>query len=161
LTRERGVRALPYSEWEIAAEKTYRAIGRFIFEFSQVEYAIRYYLAEEIKLDENHFSAIVESYDVGLLCTVSIKVFKQSRHPTDAANIEKLINRFRAFSDERNRVAHGLWVPSKEGGTVHYVPRGNLRPGWFSQQAEFLEKRSKELSALRVELENALAGLLQ
>src|SRR5260221_10296229 len=111
------------SEWEVSSEKTYRAIGRFIFEFSQAEYAIRYYLAEEIKLDEKHFSAVIESYDVGLLCTVAIKVFKQSRNAQSAERIEKLVKRFRALSDERNRVAHGLWVPSKEGGTVHYVPR--------------------------------------
>ena len=32
-----------------AFEKTYRAIGRFIFEFSQVEYTLRYYLGQEIR----------------------------------------------------------------------------------------------------------------
>ena len=57
------------------AEKTYRAIGRFMFEFSQVEYTIRHYLAEEIGLNEEHFAAVVESYDVGVLCTVTIEVF--------------------------------------------------------------------------------------
>jgi hypothetical protein len=49
---------------QTSTEKTYPAIGRFIFEFSQVEYAIRHYLAEEIRLDEEHFSAVVESKDV-------------------------------------------------------------------------------------------------
>ena len=49
------------------AEKTYRAIGRFMFEFSQVEYTIRHHLAEEIGLKEKHFSAVVESYEVGAL----------------------------------------------------------------------------------------------
>lgn len=42
------------------AEKTYRAVGRFMFEFSQVEYSIRHYLAEQIGLDEEHFVAVVE-----------------------------------------------------------------------------------------------------
>jgi hypothetical protein len=51
---------------QVAAEKTYRAIGRFIFEFSQAEYTIRHYLAQEIGLDEEHFSAVVESYDVAI-----------------------------------------------------------------------------------------------
>jgi hypothetical protein len=50
-----------------AAEQTYRAIGRFMFEFSQIEYMVRYYLAETIQLKEEYFSAVVESYDVAAL----------------------------------------------------------------------------------------------
>jgi hypothetical protein len=37
------------------AEKTYRAIGRFMFEFSQVEYTIRHHLAEEIGIRKSIF----------------------------------------------------------------------------------------------------------
>ena len=93
------------------SEQTYRAIPRFIFEFSQAEFAIRHYLAQEIGLDETHFSAVAESYDVGLLCTVAIEVFNKSRANTNAAAIKDLINNFRALNDNRNRVAHGLWIP--------------------------------------------------
>ena len=113
---------------QASAEKTYRAIGRFVFEFSQVEYTIRYHLAEEIGLDEEHFSAVVESYDAGLLCTVAIEVFKNSREQNNAARIQELIKNFRNLTDDRNRIAHGLWVPFREGGTVHYVPRRSLKP---------------------------------
>jgi hypothetical protein len=111
------------SEWEIASEKTYRAIGRFIFEFSQAEYTIRHYLAEEIKLDEKYFAPVVESYDVGVLCTVAKQVFLSTRDGKNAARIETLINKFSKMSHERNRVAHGLWVPFKDGGTVHITSR--------------------------------------
>ena len=55
----------------VDAEKTYRAIGRFVFEFSQVEYTIRHYLASEIDLKEEYFTAVMESYDVALLCAVA------------------------------------------------------------------------------------------
>ena len=58
------------------AEHTYRAIGRFIFQFSQAEYTIRHHLAQEIGLDEAHFSAVVESYDAVLLCNVAKAVFE-------------------------------------------------------------------------------------
>jgi hypothetical protein len=63
------------------AERTYKAIGRFIYEFSQVEYTIRYYLAERIGLHEEYFSAVIESYDVALLIAVAKQVFKKSIHP--------------------------------------------------------------------------------
>ena len=149
---------MPKSEWEIVSDKTYRAIGRFIFEFSQAEYTIRHYLAEEIELDEKHFAPVVESYDVGVLCTVAKQVFLNTRDGKNAARIEMLINKFSKMSHQRNRVAHGLWVPFKDGGTVHHVPRGNLKPARFSEQADRLEKGADELQAMRAQLEEAFLG---
>jgi hypothetical protein len=61
------------------SEKTYRAIGRFIFEFSTVEFAIRFILAKELGLDFKQYRAVVESYDVAMLCTVAKNVFLQNR----------------------------------------------------------------------------------
>jgi hypothetical protein len=138
----------------VAAEKTYRAIGRFIFQFSQAEYTIRHYLAQEIGLAEEHFVAVIESYDVALLCTVAKEVFGKSHANTNAAAIKELIKRFLALNVERNRVAHGLWVPSKDGGTVHHVPR-NLKSRTDANQAAALEKLADEACSLRAELERA------
>jgi hypothetical protein len=149
---------MPKSEWEIASDKTYRAIGRFIFEFSQAEYTIRHYLAEEIRLDEKYFAPVVESYDVGVLCTVAKQVFLSTRDGKNAARIKMLINKFLKMSHERNRVAHGLWVPFKDGGTVHHVPRGDLKPARFSEQADGLEEGADELREMRAQLEEAFLG---
>ena len=137
-----------------AEEKVYRAIGRFICEFSQVEYTIRHYLAEEIGLKEEHFTPVVESYDVAALCTVAKKIFAKRRPCEFAARIEKGINRFFDLNNDRNRVAHGLWVPFTDGGIVHHVPR-DLNAVRLQNQAGELEKRADELNALRVELESA------
>jgi hypothetical protein len=138
-----------------ARKKTYRAIGHFMFEFSQTEYTIRHYLAEEIGLNEEHFAAVVESYDVGALCTVAIEVFTKARAEENAILIKTLINRFRRLNDERKRVAHGLWVPFKEGGTVHYVSRSSLKPTWSTNQAEALEKLADKACKLDAELKTA------
>jgi hypothetical protein len=82
------------NELDVAAEKTYRAIGRFIFAFSQLEYTIREYLAEEIRLKEEHFSAVVESYDAARLCKVSLKVFEKTLMEKQFPLIKDLINKF-------------------------------------------------------------------
>ena len=141
------------------AEKTYRAIGRFIFEFSQVEYIIRHYLAEEIGLKEEYFTPMVESYDAAMLCNVAKEVFGKRRPGKFASRIEKCISRFYELNPIRNRVAHGLWVPFKEGGTVHHVPR-NLNAVRLENQAGELEKCADQLNALRAELESAFAAYL-
>jgi hypothetical protein len=143
---------------EQAAEKTYRAIGRFMFEFSQVEYAIRHCLAEEIRLNENYFAAVMESHDVSMLVAIAIDVYKKSRGE-DAEQIQKLLNRFRGINDLRKRVAHGLWVPFKDGGTVHYVARSKLSPSQFSEQAKELEEHADELCQLRADLEREFSAI--
>jgi hypothetical protein len=142
-------------------EKTFRAIGRFIFEFSQVEYTIRYYLAEEIGLKEEHFTPVVESYDTAMLCNVAKEVFAKRRPGQFFARVEECIKCFQKLNNIRNRVAHGLWVPFKEGGTVHYVPRNlNVNPGGLQNQAEDLEKYADQLNALRAKLEGAFGAYL-
>jgi hypothetical protein len=82
-------------------------------------------------------------------------VFNKSRANTNAACIKDLLNDFRALNDNRNRVVHGLWVPFKDGGTVHYVPRGNLKSNSAVDQAVALEKLADKACRLRAELERA------
>ncbi|HEY8008695.1 MAG TPA: hypothetical protein VIE66_18325 [Methylocella sp.] len=138
-----------------AAGKTYHAIGRFIFEFSQAEYTIRHYLAEEIRLDEAYFSAVIETYDVGLLCSVAKEVFDKTRANENAQKIKDLINKFHELNVIRNRVAHGLWVPFKDGGMVHHVPRNNPKSRMGANQAAALEKFADDARSLRADLEHA------
>jgi len=142
---------------QAAAEQTYRAIGRFMFEFSQVEFAIRHHLAEEIGLNGEHFSAVVESYDVGVLTTVAKEVFKKTRNKENGTEIGKLLDRFRELNEGRKRVAHGLWVPFMEGGTVHYVSRNKLTSSRFKDQAKELEKQADKMCQLRADLETAFS----
>lgn len=144
---------------QAAADKTYHAIGRFVFAFSQVEYTIRHYLGEAINLNEDYFTPVLESYDVALLCKVAKEVFAKQRSGKILAGIEKEIDRFLAINDVRNRVVHGLWNPYDDGGTVGHVSRNRLKPKMFQNQAEELEKLADELRALERNLGNAIALL--
>ena len=96
---------------------------------------------------------------MALLTNVAIKVFEKSRGD-DAAAICKSLNLFHKMNDVRKRVAHGLWVPFKEGGTVHYTSRSKLAPAHFTEQAQHLEQLSDELSQLRADFENEAFNVL-
>jgi hypothetical protein len=109
---------------QATTEQTFRAIGRFMYEFSQVEYTIRVYLAQEIRLSDEHFH-VAMALDVALLCNVTKKVF--AKVPA-AARITAAINEFFEINAVRTRVAHGLWVPFREGGSVHHVSRNTREP---------------------------------
>jgi hypothetical protein len=77
------------------------------------------------------------------------RFFAKSRGKNNAAVIESLIDEFFELNRVRVRVAHGLWVPEKEGGTVLHVPR-SLKPSRFAEQAVELERnadKAKDLSS--------------
>jgi hypothetical protein len=99
------------------------------------------------------------SYDVALLCAVAKQVLITSRGEHESARIRKLVDELYALNAERVRVVHGLWVPHREGGTVHHVSRSNLKPAWFANQAEAFEKKANEANALRARLEQKFAAL--
>jgi hypothetical protein len=56
----------------------------------------------------------------------------------------------------RVRVAHGLWVPFKEGGTVHRLSRQSLKRVMSAGQAQELEKYASETNQLRSRLEKLM-----
>jgi hypothetical protein len=84
-------RIKPMSDADQAIEKTYRAIGRFVFEFSQVEHFIKFFLGEVIGLGNEHFDAVMSAFDVAKLCNVAKVVFSDK---VGANEIEKHLNRF-------------------------------------------------------------------
>jgi hypothetical protein len=137
----------------LTAEKTYRAIGRFVFEFSQLEYAIRHYVAEEVGVMTEYFNAIM-THDFATLCTGAIEVFRHSYSDKRERfeKMERLLNRARTLGNERNSVAHGLWVPFQDGGKVIHVPR-SLKAKISTEQAKTLEEKADQANALRAEIE--------
>jgi hypothetical protein len=60
-----------FQDWQLDSERTYRAIGRLMYEFSQLEYALRHAVGDELK--QEHFVETISVFDVGVLCTLAIK----------------------------------------------------------------------------------------
>ena len=57
--------------------ETYRAIGHFIAQFSLLELSLRVKLADEMKIENDDFDAIVSPYDFAMLCSVVENVFSR------------------------------------------------------------------------------------
>jgi len=140
------------------AEETYLAIGHFIFEFSQLEYALRHFISEGSGVKEE-FSEAVISHDFAMLCTIASKVLVSGDAATQKAWAAVLSDCPR-LNGVRVRVAHGLWVPFKGGGTVHHFSRQSLKRVMNADQAYELEKYAVETNTLRSKLEKLVyAGI--
>lgn len=138
------------------AHATYLAIGRFIFEFSQLEYALRFYVAQEANISDKHFEAIM-THDFALLCTSAEEILGPGFTNEDGEKrFRQFIKSCKKLNNERVRVAHGLWVPFKEGGTVHHTSRSSLKSTMSQEQGKNLEEQADIAQGLRSDLENLI-----
>ena len=136
-------------------DRFYCAIGRFIFEFSQLEYSIRHYVANAISLREQYFNSIM-THDFALLCNIARSVFSQQLSAAQAQNLKKLLSNCLSLNDDRNKVAHGLWVISRDGGRLHYVSRGKFEASSYFHEVDGLIRKADFARDLRFELERIL-----
>jgi hypothetical protein len=130
------------------SEETYLAIGRFIFEFSQLEHSLRVYIGEKLNLGED-LELVVMSHDFSMLCTTATKVLAVPGNADADKALTKMISECRRINDVRVRVSHGLWVPFRSGGTVHQISRRTLTQTMSINQAQELVKCADETAMLR------------
>lgn len=138
-------------------EPTYLAIGRFIFEFSQLEYTLRYQIAEAIGLADRFLDSVI-THDFALLCTAAKQVLSEKLDEAAKRQLKRILNDCLSLNQERVRVAHGLWVPFREGGVVHHVPRTTLSDTRHVNQADHLWKQADKVQVLRNELDQLIAN---
>src|ERR1700748_1567690 len=130
-----------------AEDATYRAIGRFIASFCDLEGTLRLHLAVEIKLDLNYMTAVV-THDFALLCTAVSTVFSKTlKTEEERRRLKVLISKCRALNDIRVKVAHGQWFAFYEGGTVARVSRRTLATEDTNDMVKLLEKATNEVTA--------------
>jgi hypothetical protein len=135
------------------SEETYLAIGRFMFEFSQLEMSLRHNIALEAGVKDRYFDAVM-THDFALLCTIAQELLGQSWDSEEqSARLVRIIKECRKLNDVRVRVAHGLWVPFRGGGTVHHVSRASLKSKMSSDQAQELEEKAQAINSLRADFE--------
>jgi hypothetical protein len=135
------------------SEETYLAIGRFMFEFSQLEMSLRHNIALEAGVKDRYFNAVM-THDFALLCTIAQELLGHSWESEEqSARLVAIIKECRKLNDVRVRVAHGLWVPYRAGGTVHHVSRSSLKPQMSSDQSQELEGKAQAINQLRSKFE--------
>jgi hypothetical protein len=126
------------------SEEFFRAIGEFIFKFSQLEHQLKSTLASYLKLRDDQFDVIVGPYDFAMLCTVAEKTIKldfdEEYHPA----LKSFFNRCRTLNDLRVVVAHGSW--STRG--ARHASRRSLEAKMHFEKPENLRKAAAEAKSL-------------
>src|SRR5258708_25132130 len=127
------------------SEEFFRAIGEFIFKFSQLEYLIKSALASYLKLRDDQFDAVVGPYDFAMLCTVAEKTIKLDFDAEYHPALKSFFNKCRKLNQEvRVVVAHGSW--SIEG--ARYASRQALEAKMHFEKPEKLLKAATDAISL-------------
>lgn len=143
----------PEIDWELARasnelrDRGLQGIGRFLFEFSQLEFTIQAVLTARLGLSEAYFNIVTAPYDFRKLCTVTCKV-SRIKYPTKKAEIEKLFKECLKLNDSRVIVAHGLWTDDMDGLSVRSVSRGTFQPQVHSFKKDELHRLSQKAQEL-------------
>jgi hypothetical protein len=114
-------------------------IGRFIHQFSQLQYSIRTVLGARIGLDQRYLDIITGPYDFRVLCTVTEKASIVA-DPSKKKDIEKLFKECLALNEKRVLVAHAMWFDEFDGLSARTFSRNSLQSETHSFKSDELER---------------------
>jgi hypothetical protein len=135
------------------------SIGKFIVEFSQIEFLIRALLSDLLKItDEHRFNAVLGPYDFSMLCTVTTTILRQD-FPERMVEVENVFKQCRALNDHRVRIAHGLWTYDPTGLIARHLSRQSLERTFYYQNHEELERLAETAQKLKIEVLTSFAHL--
>lgn len=165
--------------------KWFSAIGRFVFEFSQLEYTLKHHLAEAVGLEEAHFNSIM-THDFAMLCNIAEVVLLQEPKAPDwewpkemitppkrvtrrkifqidmatrILKMKEIIKECRQLNDIRVRVVHGLWAVGGGSGHLYHVSRQTLQNKKYFEQADDLATKADIACRLRDEISKAIYSI--
>lgn len=126
-------------------EALYRAIGYFIYWFSQLEFTVKARLANALDLDEGMFDIIIGPYDFAMLCTVTRQTLMRTAPETAKKRIKSFFDNCHKLNQKaRLIVAHGTWTHAG----VRHVSRSTLQANVHFAQIEDLEAYGREARRL-------------
>ncbi|MET4177345.1 hypothetical protein ABIB99_008469 [Bradyrhizobium sp. LA6.1] len=129
---------------ENTAPELFKAIGHFMFQFSQLEAVIRNSLASALGLKTNKNGDLITSaYDFRALCDVT-SGFLCNLYESDGEytkEVKSVFNACKTLNEDRVRVAHGTWL--LDGGTRHVSRQTFSAQDYFLKPGE-LQAKTKQ-----------------
>jgi hypothetical protein len=135
-------------------DRFFSAIGRFIFEFSQLEYTFKALIAQDMSLADEYFNTIM-THDFALLCTIAEDVFVRSAVDKEytSSKLNELLSKCRLLNEERNRIVQGLWFVGGKEGRLFLAPSGQSETKLHYEQADEVADLAERAGQYRMELE--------
>jgi hypothetical protein len=122
-------------------------IGRFIFEFSQLEFSIRAVLVSRLGLKDEYFNIVTGPYDFAKLCNVTREA-SIVRYPEKKHELDKLFKACLKLNETRVLIVHGMWVEDMDGLSLRIVSRGSFKTQTHSFKKDELTRHADKAQEL-------------
>jgi hypothetical protein len=128
-------------------DKGFKGIGRFLLEFSQLQFSIRFVLAARLGLDEKYFDIVTGPYDFAILCTVTEKA-SIVKYPEKRVQIEKVFKECRKLNESRVLIAHAMWTDDFDGLSARHFSRNSLTTATHSFKKDEFDRLADKAQEL-------------
>jgi hypothetical protein len=96
----------------------HRAIGRFIFEYSQLEFLLRRILRHKLGIKMDHDDVVTAAFDFAKLCTAIVELSAIEEGGKPDRKLKDLIGDCHDVNGIRIAVVHGRWISTLAGDQV-------------------------------------------
>ncbi len=134
----------------------FRQIGRFVFEYSQLEFDLRRHFRRKIGFALQFGDVMLTGFDFARLCNAIKKVSAIEEGGQADPVLVKHLTACKAINDVRVAVVHGRWESSLGGDSVLQVSRQNMKRRRLLEKEGELDRRSDEIIKLRASIADAI-----
>jgi len=137
----------------------YREIGRFIFQFSQLEYTLRYHVAEKARIGDEYFDIVTSAFDFAKFCSALLALSAKERGGKADPALKELISDCHDVNAVRIRVVHGLWVVGSGHDRAIHTSRNSMKSEVHFDKPGDLDAQADRCARLRFEIEKAIYAM--
>ena len=132
------------AEWDRRVAATCYKIGRFVYAFSQMEHAIKSFLADNLGLDKQHRDAVLSNMDFARACDTLeaiLNISLASDPHGRLRSLRSLVGQAKKLNaDHRLVVAHGVWERAEQGLVARKVSREKAVARYYYEQQGELDR---------------------
>lgn len=137
----------------------FREIGRFVFEYSQLEAELRRIFRKKVGIDFEYEDIMTAAFDfaklvTALLAASAIEEDRADEKPDPA--LEKLLKACHKVNEARVAVVHGRWSSTYGGDRVYQVARGSMKQQKMFEYEGDLDDLSESIINLRKDIVEAV-----
>ena len=136
----------------------FREIGRFVFEYSQLEFDLRRHFQRKIGFGRQFGDVMSTAFDFARLCSALKEVSAIEKGGQADPVLVKHLNACKAINDVRVAVVHGRWMSSLGGDSVLQVSRQNMKRQRRLEKEGELDRHSDAIIKLRANIADAICA---
>jgi hypothetical protein len=149
-------------DWPGDKSDLFREIGRFVYEYSQLEAELRRIFRKKLNIDFEHNDIMIAAFDfaklvAAIVAASAIEEDRQDGKPDPI--LEKLLKACHRVNEARIAVVHGRWSSTFGGDRLYQVARGSMKQQKMFEYEGDLDELSESIVKLRADIvEAVLAG---